>query len=98
MWPFETGWAPLAPGSGDVPWLQPQVRIVHAEIYPSLLPPLGDAVKDRGQARALWQWARDLDRRDALVNEFMIPPRIAAGSPDDLAIRNEEGWILGCPP
>jgi precorrin-8X/cobalt-precorrin-8 methylmutase len=92
VWPFETGWAPAAG-----PWLGPDVRIVHAEIYPSVRAPLPDAIKDRGQVRAAWRWARDLDAEDLLVRELAIPPGIEPGSPEDLRIRGEEGWILGCP-
>jgi precorrin-8X/cobalt-precorrin-8 methylmutase len=93
VWPFETGWA-AAMGS----WLDPEVRVVHAEIYPSVRAPLGDTIKDRGQVRAMWHWARDLDAKNLLVREFAIPPGIASGSREDNVIRSEEGWILGCPP
>lgn len=92
IWPFETGWA-----SQTGTWLDPAVRIVHAEIYPSVRAPLSDSIKDRGQVRAMWHWARDLDAKNLLMNEFAIPAGIAIGSADDLTIRNEEGWILGCP-
>ena len=34
VWPFETGWAP-ATGS----WLDPELRVLHAEIYPSVRAP-----------------------------------------------------------
>lgn len=92
VWPFETGWAPTRG-----PWIGRELLVVHAEIYPSVLPPLPDTIKDRGQVRAMWHWARDLDVRGRLVNEFAIPHGIVARSPDDITIRNEEGWILGCP-
>ncbi len=92
VWPFETSWAPPTGA-----WLDPGVRILHAEIYPSVRSPLPDTIKDRGQVRAMWHWARDLDATDLLIKEFAIPNGIALGSPDDLLIRNEEGWILGCP-
>jgi precorrin-8X/cobalt-precorrin-8 methylmutase len=91
-WPFETGWAT------DGPWLPAAVKILHAEIYPSVRAPLRDAVKDRGQVRAMWRWARDLDAEELLVAELAIPEGIRRGSPEDEAIRAEEGWILGCPP
>jgi precorrin-8X/cobalt-precorrin-8 methylmutase len=93
VWPFETGWAP-ATGS----WLDPELRVLHAEIYPSVRTPLADTIRDRGQVRAMWHWARDLDAKNLLLREFAIPPRIASGSRDDSVIRSEEGWILGCPP
>lgn len=92
VWPFETGWA-LATG----PWLDPELRILHAEIYPSVRAPLPDTIKDQGQVRAMWHWARDLDAKNLLVREFAMPPGIASGSRDDIVIRSEEGWILGCP-
>jgi hypothetical protein len=45
----------------------------------------------------MWHWARDLDVKDSLVHEFAIPAGIISESLEDTAIRNEEGWILGCP-
>ncbi len=92
VWPFETGWAP-ATG----PWLDPAVRVLHAEIYPSVRMPLADTIRDRGQVRAMWHWARDLDSKDLLIREFAIPPGITSGFQEDTIIRSEEGWILGCP-
>lgn len=92
VWPFETGWAPTT-GS----WLDPGLRVLHAEIYPSVRAPLNDTIKDRGQVRAMWHWARDLDAKNLLINEFAIPPGITSGPKEDIAIRSEEGWILGCP-
>jgi len=32
-----------------------------------------------------------------MPGEFALPAGIESGSADDLVIRNEEGWILGCP-
>ena len=49
--PFETGWA-----QSDG-WLSSHIRVVHAEIYPSVRAALPDAIKDRGQVRAMWHWA-----------------------------------------
>lgn len=91
VWPFETGWAPP---SGT--WPDPAIRILHAEIYPSVRSPLKDTIKDRGQVRAMWHWARDLDEMNLLVKEFAIPPGIESGSAEDHIICREEGWILGC--
>jgi precorrin-8X/cobalt-precorrin-8 methylmutase len=93
VWPFETGWAPAT-----VSWLDTELRVLHAEIYPSVRAPLTDTIKDRGQVLAMWYWARDLDTKNLLLSEFAIPPGITSGSPDDAVIRSEEGWILGCPP
>jgi hypothetical protein len=69
---------------------------LHAEIYPSVRAPLKDTIKDRGQVRAMWHWARDLDGRNLLMKEFALPPGIGSGSAEDHLIRSEEGWILGC--
>ena len=91
VWPFETGWAP-AVGT----WLDPELRVLHAEIYPSVQAPLPDTIKDRGQVRAMWHWARDLDATNSLGKEFAIPQGITSGSAEDHIIRFEEGWILGC--
>lgn len=91
VWPFETGWAP-ATGL----WLDSDLRVLHAEIYPSVRAPLPDPIKDRGQVRAMWHWARDLDAKNLLIKEFEIPPGITSGSQEDAVIRREEGWILGC--
>jgi hypothetical protein len=92
VWPFETGWAAKAK------WLPKHVLILHAEIYPSVRDPLPDEIKDRGQVRAMWQWARDLDRDNLLWREFCRPIEVETGSKEDLAIQLTEGWILGCSP
>jgi hypothetical protein len=92
VWPFETGWAIKAK------WLPRHVLILHAEIYPSVREPLPDEIKDRGQVRAMWQWARDLDGENLLWREFCRPSEIENGSKEDLAIQLTEGWILGCSP
>lgn len=92
VWPFETGWATKAK------WLPNHVSILHAEIYPSVRDPMPDEIKDRGQVRAMWRWARDLDREDLLWREFCRPIEVETGSKEDLAIQLTEGWILGASP
>ena len=92
VWPFETGWATKAK------WLRKHVSILHAEIYPSVRDPMADEITDRGQVRAMWQWARDLDRDNLLWREFCRPIEVETGSKEDLAIQLAEGWILGCSP
>jgi hypothetical protein len=57
-----------------------------------------DKIKDRGQVRAMWQWARDLDRENLLWREFFRPIEVETGSKEDIAIQSMEGWILGCSP
>jgi len=44
----------------------------------------------------MWHWARDLDARNSLINEFAIPPGIVSGSAEDRMICREEGGIMGC--
>jgi hypothetical protein len=90
VWPFETGWATKAKR------LPKHVSVLHAEIYPS--DPLPDEIKDRGQVRAMWRWARNLDRENLLWCEFCRPIKVETGSKEDLAIQLTEGWILGCSP
>jgi hypothetical protein len=92
VWPFETGWAAKAK------WLPAHVLVLHAEIYPSVRDSLPDEIKDRGQVRAMWQWARDLDCDNLLWREFCRPIEVETGSKEDLAIQLTEGWILGCSP
>ena len=92
VWPFETGWASRAK------WLPNHVSILHAEIYASVRDPLPDEIKDRGQVRAMWQWARDLDRENLLWCEFCRPIEVETGSKEDLAIQFTEGWIVGASP
>jgi hypothetical protein len=58
--------------------------------------PLPDEIKDRGQVRAMWRWARDLDRENLLWCDR--PIELETGSKEDLAIQLTEGWILGCSP
>jgi hypothetical protein len=56
--------------------------------------------REREPWRVVWEylhWARDLDAQGLLVNELAIPLGIESGSRDDVVIRSEEGWILGCP-
>jgi hypothetical protein len=57
-----------------------------------------DEIKDRGQVRAMWQWACDLDCADLLWREFCRPIEVETGSKEDLAIQLTEGWILGASP
>jgi hypothetical protein len=90
VWPFETGWAP----STSEGWLPEATRVIHAEIYPSVRAPLSDEIKDRGQVRAMWTWARDTDHAGQLQARFAIPAGIQPESANDRIIRQEEGWIL----
>jgi hypothetical protein len=75
----------------------PRPKAPGAKIYPNVRE-LPEEIKDRGQVRAMWQWARDLDRDDLLWREFCRPIEVETGSKEDLAIQLTEGWILGCSP
>ena len=85
VWPFETGFATLEAG----PW-----RVVHAEVYPSLLK-LEDVPGMVKDARQVDQLARRFAARDAagaLAERFGPPP----GLPEEARLRAEveEGWVL----
>lgn len=85
VWPFETGFNadPLAGG----------LQIVHAEIYPSLLPPdpALHPVKDAAQVLALLRTCRAMQVDGTLLSAF-DPPDV----PSDAcaAAAREEGWVL----
>lgn len=88
VWPFESGWATV---DGDQ-WLKPADRLLLAEIYPSVMPALEDGIVDRGQVRAMWSWARDLDRRNELLIRFERPESL--NDNQEVIARCEEGWVL----
>jgi hypothetical protein len=89
VWPFETGFTatPTAP---------PGPAIVHAEIWPGIVPgPLDPAIpiRDEAQVRAVVAWLAARDAAGMLGALFAPPPGLA---PADLAVcREEEGWLLG---
>ena len=87
VWPFEGGEsAPPAPSSSAP-------IIVHAEIYPALVPPSPfEGIKDAAQVRALAEHFARLDDAGDLAALFDL----TALSPDvRQAVVAEEGWILG---
>lgn len=88
VWPFETG--PLLPERK-----QGEARIVHAEIYPSLLPvhPAPGQVKDEAQVIGLARWFAEKDASEELPDYFGAPWR--RSSSERSRILEEEGWILG---
>lgn len=90
IWPFETGWKPLAPSDLD------GVDAMFAEIYPSLFAGkiANGAVKDEVQVRAVCERFNALDEKGqlgALFGPSKDDPRRAA-------VEREEGWILGVSP
>jgi len=80
LWPQETGLCPPDPG----------VRIVLAEIFPSLLtpPPLAGLPKDAAQVTALARWLAQADL-DRLFAVGAVSPALRQ------AAEGEEGWVLG---
>lgn len=106
VWPFETGFCanPLRPS-----WCEPgvekgrpaglgEVRIVIAEVWPSLFTPGGtrerQGVVDRAQVLATAGALANMPA-DACA-ALWSPPSCAALAPGSLqAVRDEEGWILG---
>jgi hypothetical protein len=89
VWPFETGWKPLAPADLD------GVDAVFAEIYPSLFGAKAAAggVKDEAQVRAA------ADRFNALDEKSQLAPLFGPAGEDARreTMEREEGWILGAP-
>lgn len=88
VWPFETG--PALP-----PSQRGRARIIHAEVYPSLVPvkPEPGQVKDEVQVIALARWLAERDAMDELRPYFEAPSRRSAE--ERAKILHEEGWILG---
>lgn len=87
IWPFETGWKPLAPADLD------GLDAVFAEVYPSLFAPKAAAgqVKDEVQVRAVCERFNALDEKGQLGALFGP----AKDDPRREAVEQEEGWILG---
>ena len=90
LWPFETGWKPLAPA--DLEGLD----AVFAEIYPSLFTGkvAAGAVKDEVQVRAVCERFNALDEKGQLGALFGS----AKDDPRREIVEREEGWILGVSP
>lgn len=89
LWPFETGWRPLAPGDLE------EVEAVFAEIYPSMIAakPQAREIKDEAQVRSACEHFNALDEKGQLGVLF-------GPAKDDTrreTVEREEGWILGAP-
>lgn len=87
LWPFETGWKPLASADLD------GADSVFAEIYPSLFAttPKAGEIKDQAQVRGACERFAALDEKGQLGALF-------GPAKDDArraAVEREEGWILG---
>lgn len=87
LWPFETGWKPLAPA--DVA----ESEAVFAEIYPSMFgaKPNPGEIKDQAQVRAACERFNALDEKGQLGALFGP----AKDDPRREMVEREEGWILG---
>jgi precorrin-8X/cobalt-precorrin-8 methylmutase len=88
VWPFETGFT-----SRPLPDRGPFV--VHAEIWPRIVPDDGPAdwVLDARQVTTLARHFATLDANDNLGALFDRPPGLAAAAIE--TCRQEEGWVLG---
>ena len=89
VWPFETGFKAIS--EADLAG----VEVVLAEVYPSMVKPLGAAgeVKDLMQVRTLAEHFARLDEANKLGALFGPPKGTAADVVLDS--EREEGWILG---
>lgn len=89
IWPFETGYKAL--GREDLDG----VRIVMAEIYPSMVRavPAPGEVKDLAQVRAIAEHFATLDEAGKLAAAF--GPAKGLSEAQIETIEHEEGWILG---
>lgn len=89
IWPFETGWKPLAASELD------GVDAVFAEIYPSMFGAKAGpgVVKDEAQVKAA------CERFAALDEKNQLGPLFGPGKDDPRreVVEREEGWILGAP-
>jgi precorrin-8X/cobalt-precorrin-8 methylmutase len=88
VWPFETGpHLPLRKNGSP--------RIIHAEVYPSLIRivPKSGQVMDKAQVLALVQYFAELDASNKIGALFSAPTRHSGIC--QRAICLEEGWILG---
>jgi precorrin-8X/cobalt-precorrin-8 methylmutase len=88
VWPYETELRALSPDDA-------RGRIIFAEIYPSLLPPVlsGGEVKDAAQVRTIATYFADLDERGELAALFAGDPRLSEA--ERRLVEREEGWVLG---
>ena len=88
VWPFETGFTAVpTPTAGPF--------ILHAEIWPGIVPALDAAlaIRDQAQVRAVVELLARLDRDGTLGRLFDRPDGLAED--DERKVVEEEGWILG---
>jgi hypothetical protein len=89
LWPFETGWKPLAAKDLE------ETSAVFAEIYPSMFGAKASAneIKDAAQVRASAEHFAALDEKLQLGKVFGPAKEDARRE----IVEREEGWILGVP-
>lgn len=87
LWPFETGWKPLAPADLE------ETDAVFTEIYPSLFAtkPNAGEIKDQAQVRGACERFAALDEKGQLGALFGP----SKDDPRRETVEREEGWILG---
>jgi len=88
VWPFETGWKPLAASE------LAEIGAVFCEVYPSLwkVQPGAGETKDAAQVRSTAEHFAALDEKEQLGRLF--GPQKGAETLRE-AVEQEEGWILG---
>jgi hypothetical protein len=89
LWPFETGWKPLAPADLE------GAEALFAEIWPSLYAAKTQtgAITDEAQARAAVERFHALDEKGQL--SALFGPAKEDARRDH--VEREEGWVLGAP-
>jgi hypothetical protein len=89
IWPFETGWQAMTPETLS------DVKVVLAEIYPSILKAVAEPgeVKDAAQVRTLGAHFAALDAEGKLGALF--GPQAKGDEALRETVEGEEGWILG---
>jgi hypothetical protein len=87
LWPFETGWRPLAAKDLE------GVSALFAEVYPTMFnaKPGANEIKDAAQVRAAAEHFAGLDEKMQLGRLFGP----AKDDPRREIVEREEGWILG---
>lgn len=85
IWPFETRFAD---------WMPAGACIVHAEIYPSMIPIEGKhLIPDRAQVRAFVQWLQGEQLEGKLGGWLAGPENL--NKKDRKQVLRHEGWVLG---
>ncbi len=85
IWPFETHF---------VDWLPTGACVVHAEIYPSMVPIEGKhAIPDRAQVRAFVKWLQT-EQEEGRLERWLAGPEGLSKQEQKRVLRHE-GWVFG---